>query len=252
MKPVPFWLLPNVLSLDAPLVAVAWQALLAQISGTPLRPAGRIILFFTVWLIYIADRLLDARHPPPPWEPARHQFYRRHRHAATAWALAILVVDVAWILFELQAPVLRTGLVAFAGVALYFVLLHGTRLAFPKEIVVAALFTCGTFLVAFTRAPQPATLLPAALLFFLLCLANLVAIEYWESGGGLGLGRWFLWWVPWIAVAAILLFPGPWGWAISWAATGLCLVYALAGRLSEPARRVLVDAVLLAPPLLML
>lgn len=63
MRSKPAWLLPNLLSLDAPLVAVCWQALLAADTGLALRPAAQVALGLTVWLIYIVDRLLDVRDP---------------------------------------------------------------------------------------------------------------------------------------------------------------------------------------------
>lgn len=258
MKGIPFWLLPNVLSLDAPLVAVAWQALLAEWSGTPLRAVARVILFLTVWLIYIVDRLLDARRPARAAEPERHQFYRQHRFGACVAAAMILVTDATLILFELHPAVFRTGLLALAGVSLYFLALHGMTPhakmpLFPKEAAVALLFMAGTFLVAFTRTAAPVlSLLPAAASFFLLCLANLVAIEFGEGATGLRLGRWYLGWVPALAFLWPVLWPGQWSYAIALSAAALSVIYALGSRVSSPARRVLVDAVLLVPPLLLL
>ncbi len=253
MKSIPLWLLPNLWSLDAPLVAVAWQALLAESTGTPLRIVARIILFLTVWLIYIADRLLDTRQPALAPEPERHQFYRAHRRAAYATAAIILAVDAVLILFELLPAVFRTGLLTFAGVSLYFFILHGISIAFPKEAAVAILFTVGTFLVAFTRTTQPVlNLLPAALSFCLLCLANLLAIEYGERATPMQSTRWYLVWVLALALICPIAFPGRWSNAIAMSAASLALIHSFGSRVGLAARRVLVDAVLLAPPLLLL
>jgi hypothetical protein len=251
VKSVPIWLWPNVLSLDAPVIAIAWQALLSQTTGTPLRTAGRVILFLTVWLIYIVDRLFDARHPATSPEPPRHQFYRQHRSGSTILAMVILVVDTVLILFELHPAVFHSGLLAFAGVCLYFGLLHGLAVPFPKEAAVALLFTIGTFLVAFTRTERPAVeLLAPAAAFFLLCLANLAAIEYWEAAPHLLLGRWYGVWVPALAVAAFFALPGRWGWAISLSALALTALFGFGSKLSLSLRRALVDAALVVPPLL--
>ena len=98
---------------------------------------------------------------------------------------------------------------------------------------------------------------PAAA-FFLLCLANLAAIEKWEWAE-LRLGaepphvttramvRTARIWVPLFAVAALLRGRDPWYLAIgiSAALTGVLLF--VGGRLRIEARRVLVDAVLLTP-----
>ena len=59
----PLWLWPNLLSLDAPLVAVLWQGFLAYRFSLPLRPAGRLVLGLTVWAIYFLDRLSTRENP---------------------------------------------------------------------------------------------------------------------------------------------------------------------------------------------
>ena len=61
---IPFWLWPNVLGLDAPLVAVLWQALLAGDVGLRLSWPEPLTLFCADWSVYIADRLYDTRLPP--------------------------------------------------------------------------------------------------------------------------------------------------------------------------------------------
>ena len=69
----PVWLWFNLLGLDAPVVALVWQDFLARCYPTILRPPGRAVLGLTVWAIYLADRLLDTRHPAV-WESVRHVF----------------------------------------------------------------------------------------------------------------------------------------------------------------------------------
>jgi hypothetical protein len=90
----PLWLWPNLLSLDAPLVAVPWKWFLAYRFSLPLRPAWRIVLGLTVWVIYLLDRLLDVRKSlsvnERAREPARHRFYRRH----SRFMAALLVLTV--------------------------------------------------------------------------------------------------------------------------------------------------------------
>ena len=77
------WLWPNLLSLDAPLVALLWQILFIRCFHAA-NPASSSILtsallVSVVWLIYAADRALDA------WRGSglrpRHEFYRRHWRA---------------------------------------------------------------------------------------------------------------------------------------------------------------------------
>jgi hypothetical protein len=130
----------------------------------------------------------------------------------------------------------------------------------PKELIVALLFTAGTFLVAWTAAPNAAgTLLLPALSFFLLCLANLVTIEMWEwrelrgenSGRphrtAIWLGRSCVVWVSALAIASFVFGKSPWWDAVALSAAAESLMCAIGTRLSLEVRRMLVDAILLSP-----
>jgi hypothetical protein len=177
----PLWLWPNLLSLDAPLVAVLWQGFLAYRFSLPLRPTGRLVLGLTVWSIYLLDRLLDARKPPSPNEPARHRYYRRHGQLMAALLAVVLASDLLIALLWLRPAVLRSGLIPLAGVVVYLAIFHisGQSVKIPKEIAASILFTAGTFLTAWATLPCP-SLAWAAAAFFVLCLANMIAIEVWE------------------------------------------------------------------------
>ncbi len=114
---IPWWLWPNVLSLDAPLVAVLWQAALAKVHHVAVMPALHITLFLTVWLIYIVDRVLDGfsmRHSPRV--SVRHAFYQRNR-----WLYVFFVIPVAATLLALLALTAIPEGILWRGVALGFV-----------------------------------------------------------------------------------------------------------------------------------
>src|SRR3954470_10299451 len=88
---IPWWLWLNVLSLDAPLVAVLWQAALAKVHHLAVMPGLHISLFLAVWLIYLVDRVLDGfsmRHSS--LVSIRHAFYQRNR-----WLYVLFVIPVA-------------------------------------------------------------------------------------------------------------------------------------------------------------
>jgi hypothetical protein len=255
----PLWLWPNLLSLDAPVIAVVWQAFLAQRYELPLRLAGRIALFLTVWGIYIADRLLDVRHPAATAESARHRFYRRHRTLAIALLAALFVADLAIAVLWLRPAVLLNGLVPLAAVLLYLIALNLTHCQIAKELVVAFVFTTGTFLVAWTNDPaSPITLLAPAAAFLLLCLANLTSIEKWEGeelrpGSApphvttRALVRAARVWVPLLAAASLVRARDPWYLAIGISAAAIAGLLYAGRRIPVEARRVLVDAAMLAP-----
>ncbi|MBS1854780.1 MAG: hypothetical protein JST11_05410 [Acidobacteria bacterium] len=257
----PLWLWPNLLSLDAPLIAVLWQDLLAWRYQVPLHPPARIALFLTVWAIYIADRVLDARRPPTAFEPARHRFYRRHRRFAVALLGVLLAATGAIAALWLRPAVLRNGLVPLAAVAVYLAAVHlgGGSRQVAKEWVVAFVFTTGTFLAAWTNdAASPLTLLAPAAAFFVLCLGNLAAIEKWEweelrhgaepaHPATRALVRTLRWWLPVFAAAALARARDPWYLAIGLAAAAIAALVYAGRRIAPETRRVLVDAALLTP-----
>src|SRR5512140_3956356 len=85
------WLWPNLLSLDAPIVALLWQLLFVRCFHGSLGTLPAALLAVAVWLIYVADRTLDAwRGMPGTAEQPRHQFYRRHwRAVLPIWIAAL-------------------------------------------------------------------------------------------------------------------------------------------------------------------
>jgi hypothetical protein len=265
-KRPPFWLWPNLLSLDAPVIAVLWQSFLAYRFSLRLRPASEAVLGLTVWAIYLLDRLLDARKPPSidggSSEPARHRFYRRY-WTPMAGLLALVAAADAWItIFALRPALLREGLIPLAGVLVYLATFHFSRksLTIPKEIAAAGLFTAGTFLTPWTLRPC-SSLAWAAAAFFILCLANLIAIEAWEwrelpAAVPHPFTRWlaktYLFWVPVAGIVCAFAGRNEWYHSIAVSAGACAVLFWLGGRVSLEARRALVDGVLLSPLLFFL
>jgi hypothetical protein len=175
------WLWPNLLSLDAPLVAVLWQALFARAFHASSGAWTAVLLMLAVWLIYAADRLLDA------WRgsgsTARHQFYRRHwRVVVPVWTVVLAITG--WLASMHLSPMLfHRGMVLSAAVTVYFVVVHlapeRLRRVWPKEAAVAILFALGATLAAWTRVHSAGDA-ASILIFSCLCWINCVAIEKWE------------------------------------------------------------------------
>ena len=62
----PWWLWPNLLSLDAPLVALAWFWMFAKAWGVVSLPVSLpITMALAVWAIYAVDRVVDSRKSSP-------------------------------------------------------------------------------------------------------------------------------------------------------------------------------------------
>jgi len=259
---VPFWLWPNLLSLDAPIVAVLWQGFLAYRFSLPLRPSARLVLGLTVWAIYLLDRLLDVRKPASLHEPARHRYYRRHSNLMTALFAVVLAADALIAVLSLRPTLLGDGLIPLAGVLIYMATFHlsSRSIRIPKEVAAAILFTAGTFLTAWATLPCT-SLAWAAFAFFVLCLANIIAIEAWEwlelPGAAAHpctrwLARTYLYWVAVTAIACALLGHNTWYASIALSAGACALLFWIGRRLSLEARRALVDGVLLSPILFLM
>ncbi len=180
------WQWPNILSLDAPIIAVAWQALLTHSLGVRVNRLEPVVLALSVWLVYIADQLLDALKPAAEvWEPARKVFYRQHFRLAAAVAISLgaVILPLAYLL--LRPAAFLGGLQLATGVLLYFGAVHATPLRWrglwPREAAVALLFALGTFLGVWSATGEKVQLLAMpTLLFAFLCWANCAAIETWE------------------------------------------------------------------------
>ncbi len=182
----PLWLWPNLLSLDAPAIAVLWQVLLARGLAAHTNRGEPVVLALAVWLIYIADRALDALRPSTAaWEPERKTFYRHHLRAAStgAIALALLIVPLAYLLLRRSA--FYTGLVLAIPLLCYLITIHllplRWRAKWPRELAVAALFTSGTFAAIWAgNALRQHRLFAPTVIFSLLCWVNCAVIKSWE------------------------------------------------------------------------
>ncbi len=272
----PWWLWGNLLSLDAPSVAVAWLILFARESSGKVSPVAATALALAVWIVYVSDRLLDG------WAfvngnelRERHRFCIRHRTALSC-LLLLGFAALLWLVAEkLNTIELRAGLKLAAIVSTYIVLVHlGRRLHvkfLPKEMIVGLLFALGTTLPVWSEAVRISSLTAFAwLLFAFLCSLNCFAIESWENPPvaatplpgtrsalwrkGAGVSR-FAMALSCIALAAYLVKSSQPSFAngflaISLAAALLLLLNSCRSMFPASLLRVLADLALLIPPLI--
>jgi hypothetical protein len=242
---IPWWLYPNLVALDAPLVAVVWQRFLASRFGVPLHFPISATLALAVWSIYLLDRWWDARRGEDRTE--RHRWAGAHR----ALLLRLVVVSLAAVLVAigfLPSAVVETGAVVAAGIAGYLALVHllspGTvaKTGF-KELLVGIGFAAGVAVPLLASPTFRYGWLMAVAAFGGLCWLNCRLIERWESRTpGLGWNR--------PLILAILLTsaatPRPVALALNGSLALLVAVhFGLRGR--PRAARVLADAVLILP-----
>lgn len=269
-----WWQWLTVLSLDAPLVAVAWQNALAHAAHVSLRWHHGYILGAAVWLAYAADRWIEGwRLIPGQILTQRHWFYQRWRWPVAAVWLAVLFSALVFTGLLLSRRELAAGLLLLGPVLVYLLshqllhLSHPKRV--PKEICVALLFAAGAVFFAAARRPAIVVVTAVPLVLFTgLCFANCSLISVWENEvdrvhGQTSLALQFpqsqawLRLLPWgIAVAGLIfaLWPGPGPAGPIWcaAASGslLGLVDRFHRRLGRQLARALADVALMTPFLL--
>src|SRR5687768_5623813 len=135
-----FYRLLNILSIDIALGAMICSRFLALLLDVAPRPYAMASLGLTVWIIYTADHLLDARRVRGAASTERHRFHQRHFTMLSVVVAAAVVIDAVLILF-IRRQVLYSGVLIMAIVGLY--LLFHNRLIFLKEVFVALLYCLG-------------------------------------------------------------------------------------------------------------
>jgi len=264
----PWWLWPNLLSLDAPAVALIWQESFARAWAVDLDWTHRALLGLSVWLAYCGDRILDAqRLPDGPIDSARHFFARKFSQTLrVAWGIGFLMATM--IALQSTTREMKMGSIMFGIVAVYFLLHHwqGTRERAGrwKEPMAGIIFGLGIlFFVALNTVFSVAFVLMASA-WLGLCVMNCMMVAGWDRGVDAAMAQPSLArrWVgmetalPWIALGCVTMALGSatldaqhLPLALALAVSTLALME-LARRpelfLSE-ARRVCADAVLLTP-----
>lgn len=191
-SPLALW---HLLSLDAPSVATLWTWFVARCAGVPLPRAALLSMFVTVWILYAADRLLDARVLDSPSSQAhsqieeRHRFHHRHKRAFLS-AIGICSIALAVMLPRLLPEALRLYALLAALLVAYFLLIH-TRISaerrLPKELAVGIFFPAAVFIPTIARRPDlRLTLLPYALAFAAVCTLNCLFLYAWEHADHAG------------------------------------------------------------------
>lgn len=177
----------HLLSLDAPTVASLWVWFIAAANHIRLPLSSLAAMFIAVWMLYAADRLLDARlldsqSRQEQHLEARHYFHHRHR-ALFLTGILLASVSLAPLLLRLSTEAIHLYLVLGGLLFGYFTLIHATRSAhrLPKEIAVGVFFAAATFIPTVARQPGlRLALLPSALLLGMLCSLNCLFIYAWE------------------------------------------------------------------------
>ena len=262
---VPWWLWPNLLSLDAPLVAVALAWMFSRAWGGVSLPWELwMTLGVSVWMIYAMDRLVDVRKKENVGSlDKRHEFHRRYQgvfFAGIAAGLGWVLYSVLWALS--QNVLFYGGFVLLMTVAYYVISLTrsgGEHTGITKNFVAGLTFAYGT--AAGVHAYSPVFSFSQmlfsweVLLFAGLCAINMTAIDFWELEGEdeedaaalLGTATLL------IGGAAMYFslngddFNKPLFYSVLVGAAGLNILNRMREPLNRDSRRLLVDLVILLP-----
>ncbi len=188
----PIWLIPNLLSLDAPLVAVAWLYIFAKTWRADYHPwEAYVSLGLVVWVIYVADRLLDASilGAGSGNLEARHEFHQKHRGlfsiGAVIAGITALVLVVTYMSYAIYHYVLIGGVVVagFFGLSMLSSQ-DADEIPHVKNILAGVAFAFGTGMMAHVYLPGLGIyeLLGSRefICFAVLCILNISAIDLWE------------------------------------------------------------------------
>lgn len=174
---IKIWQWPNILAIDASLIAVAWLWVFAREQCVDLSRGAYAVLAMSVWLTYVGDRLFDAGlRREDELLSARHRFAkRRARSLLWVWA-AVLVINLWIALSGLNPDQLQKGLALLALCLAYTASNHFlSKRFFPKELFVALIFA-GGMQVFLPEAMD----WPSLISFALLCLSNCLCIGWKE------------------------------------------------------------------------
>ena len=155
-----WWLWPNLLSLDAPLVAVSWLWLMSATLSIRLPEPYWCygILAASVWVIYVSDRLFDGMAVGDEETlTARHRFYRRRRLPFFVLVLAAAGFAIWAVLHHAPAKLFFYGVV-LSFVALFYLLqCAGARMKNPTLnwiTILSATSILGILIIQATFLPQ--------------------------------------------------------------------------------------------------
>src|SRR5687767_11082148 len=140
-----FYQYVNILSLDITAGAIISALFFAKIFNVQIKPYGLVALGTTVWIIYTADHLRDAKKIKHKASTQRHRFHQLYFFPLVYFLCAAIFIDAVAIVF-IRKQVFEWGLILSALVAFYLIVQQYLR--FLKEFFIAALYTCGVLLLS--------------------------------------------------------------------------------------------------------
>ncbi len=190
---IPWWMYPNLLSLDAPLVAVTWMFVFKNVWDVNyIESWAVVVLALIVWAIYASDRLLDQYLHKEHNDSPRHQFHKRHQRYFKIGIYAALVCSLILSLFFLQWSIILSAIapaVAASGFFLMSIFSPPKQgISYTKNLLAGFAFAWGVGAGLIGLIPQlhfMQMLFSAEMLCFgMLCVINITAVDLWMKKSG--------------------------------------------------------------------
>ncbi len=178
------WL--NLVCLDAPLVAISWQWIFGHTLHLVVPIGHRLALFFTAWLIYLADRFGDSmslRSSQP--KSLRQEFCLRYGNIWLRAIIAAGMIDAVVVFKSVDYATLLPGAIVGGMTVAYIAINYAGNEVWRtiplKELAIGSLFAVGTLVGVTSHIfAVRSTIISAAILFATLCWLNCVSIAIWE------------------------------------------------------------------------
>jgi 4-hydroxybenzoate polyprenyltransferase len=166
----------NILSLDIAAGAMICASFFAHQFDVVILPQGLISLGLTVWIIYTADHLLDAKRLRQDASTERHRFHQRHAGILLVMMIIAIAADGIQIYF-IRTIVFIAGLWLAFLVGIYFLIQQ--RTGFLKELLGALLYTGGVLLIPLSiKKELPSLLILPVLQFGITAWINLLLFSW--------------------------------------------------------------------------
>jgi 4-hydroxybenzoate polyprenyltransferase len=169
----------NALSIDVSIGAVCSALFFAEYFHVKILPFGIASLGLTVWIIYSADHLLDAKRIRHPASTFRHRLYQENFSTFLIVTTVACLVD-SILIFFIRRPVFIGGVILIGMVILYLTLNRWWKI--PKEVIIGFLYVCGVLLPSLAVTPMEITEWPIILItqFFFTALLNLFIFAWYD------------------------------------------------------------------------
>jgi hypothetical protein len=190
---LPWWLYPNVLIIDAPIIAVVWLYVFAWTWDVSyVEPVLPVVLGLVVWMVYALDRVLDGKLGQAASSSLRHQFHTYYGKQFITAIIVAAIITIVIALNVLQWSIVQTAMLPLAATAGFFALSFFApsrqRVSYSKNMLAGYAFAwgVGSGLVGLFGMPQPLNwfklFAPEMLVFGLLCVISITAIDLWVEG----------------------------------------------------------------------